>query len=310
VKDAQAVDSTAQAVEEGPADELRPEDVEAYLPESTALVVHDQRDEHEVFRVLDAHDEQMILQEAQRRLLKVSLYDFPQGGERVVDLSYQGVNELVRLMNATGRCKIAVDPSSLTVETIVEDAGNGPEPFFVATVYARDAVTGYGQFGTSMEPQRLRLKKSTADRMRKQGKAVPEDGTVFDVFARAKAVNKAQRNALKVFIPEEIRQTLIAQYSGQAARIERVQTAAEAKVAELPPPLTDEKAKAQVAMAKRLYDEIGELGGGRGKLEFPPGQFFAYLVQSQHDHDTLDRFGEYLEKRKAEIAAKYEEATA
>lgn len=295
---------------DGSAEELRPEDIEQYVPEATSLVVHDPQDEHEVFRVLDAHDERMILQEAQRRLLKASLYDFPQGGQRVVDLSYQGVNELVRLMNATGRCKIAVDPSSLTVQTVVEDAGNGPEPFLVATVYAADAVTGYGQFGTSTEPQRLRLKKSTAEARRRRGEKIPDDDTLFDVFARAKAVNKAQRNALKVFVPEEIRQTLIAQYSGDAARVERVQTAGEAKVAELPPPLTDERAQGQIAKIREVYDAIRELGDGRGKLDMTPGMFNAYLTAAAHDHDRLDDFIAYLEDRRSQIAAKYEEATA
>jgi hypothetical protein len=301
-KDAAAVDATA--------DELTPEQVQDYLPDTAALVVRDPHDSDEVFRVLDAHDEQMILQEAQRRLLKASLYDFPQGGQRIVDLSYQGVNELVRLMNATGRCKIAVDPSSLTVETIVEDAGNGPEPFLVATVYARDAVTGYGQFGTSSEPQRLRLKKSTADKRRRNGERIPEDDTIFDVFARAKAVNKAQRNALKVFIPEEIRQTLIAQYAGDVSRVQRVQTEQEQKMLELPPPLTDERALALSAKADEVYDRIRELGGGRGKVEFPPGQYAAWKLQAVHSHELLEKLVDYVEKREGEIAAQFEGATA
>lgn len=300
--DAAAVDATA--------DELTPEQVQDYLPDTAALVIRDQNDEHEVFRVLDAHDEQMILQEAQRRLLKASLYDFPQGGQRIVDLSYQGVNELVRLMNATGRCKIAVDKDSLHVETVVEDAGNGPEPFLVATVYAADAVTGYGQFGTSSEPQRLRLKQSTADKRRRAGERIPEDNTVFDVFARAKAVNKAQRNALKVFIPEEIRQTLIAQYAGDTSRVQRIQTEQEQKMLELPPPLTDERALALSAKADGIYDRIRELGGGRGKVEFPPGQYAAWKLQAVHSHELLEKLVDYLEKREGEIAAQFEEATA
>lgn len=269
--------------------EVKPEDVEEFLPEPAALVVQDTRDENEVFRVLDAHDEAQILDEIQRRALKVALYDYRQGGQQVVDLSYQGVNEAVRVMNATGKVRIGIDPSSLTVEKMEADVGNGPEDFFVATVYAREEITGYGQFGTSMEPINLRKR----------------DGTrVFDVFARTKAINKSQRNALKTMIPEQIRQTLIAAYKGDPTRVERIMTATEKKEAELPPADTSPAALALVEEIRAVYEEIKDLGGGQGRILFPPGRMHSLLLAVQHDQARMKDFLAWIEEQRDEVIPK------
>jgi hypothetical protein len=68
---------------------------------------------------------------------------------------------------------------------------------------------------------------------------------------------------------------VIAMFSKDPSRVERIQTEAEAKVADLPPALDDDEARALIAQAERVYDEVRELGGGRGKVELPPGQFAA-----------------------------------
>jgi hypothetical protein len=103
------------------------------------------------------------------------------------------------------------------------------------------------------------------------------------------------------FIPEEIEQTVIAMFVKDPSRVERIRTEAEAKVAELPPPLDDEEAKALIAECEAVYDEIRELGGGRGKVKLTPGTFNAWLLQSQHDHGALRRMLEYLEERREQI---------
>jgi hypothetical protein len=84
-------------------------------------------------------------------------------------------------------------------------------------------------------------------------------------------------------------------FAGDPSRVERIQTEAEQKVAELPPPLTDDRRRrsALIARCQALYDEIRELGGGRGKVELPPGQYAAWKLQAQHSH--------HLEKRRDEI---------
>jgi hypothetical protein len=262
---------------------------EQFKPPAHQLVVTDPSDEQQVFVVLDRHDEQQIIEEFQRRALRVMLYDFSQGSKQLVDLSYQGVNEGVRLMNATGKCRIRIQPGTLSVEEVTEDAGNGPERFYVATVYAEDEVTGYGQYGTSTEPVLMRMKG---------GK------TKWDVFARTKAINKAQRNALKVMIPEGMRQTLIAQYLGNDAAVRQIQAGPGAEaLAELPAPLTDDRAREQNARIKALWLEILEHAPGGVAIRVTPAYFHAMWQRSHHDHDQLDAFIGYLEQRLSEAIA-------
>lgn len=262
-----------------------------YAPAKAELVVSEPG---EVFAVLDRHDEEQILAEMQRRVLDVTLYDFPgEGGKLIVDLSYNGVRECIHLMNRTGKVKIRVVPGSLEVEEIQEDG----EAFYVATVWAEDLVTGAGFSGTAVQEKRIQLKPATARKWKEAGKQVPDDRMVWDRFARTKAVNKAERNALAKFIPERVRQTLIAQYVGQPERIKRIEAGAGAEsLAELPPPLTDERAEAQKRRCRQLYDEIRELvPGGVGVLL--PAQFHAYLTRAEHSHERLAEFIEYLEQR-------------
>jgi hypothetical protein len=59
---------------------------------------------------------------------------------------------------------------------------------------------------------------------RKAGMKIPEDNAIFDVFSRTKAIQKATRNALAAFIPEEIEQTVIAMFEKDPSRVERIQT--------------------------------------------------------------------------------------
>jgi hypothetical protein len=126
---------------------------------------------------------------------------------------------------------------------------------------------------------------------------------------RQKAIQKATRNALGSFIPEEIEQTVLAMFSKDPGRVERIQTEAEARVADLPPALTDDRAQQQIARCRQVYSEIRELGGGRGKVELPPGQFHSNLTAVQHDHERLDDFIGYLVQRRDEMARKFEVAS-
>jgi hypothetical protein len=304
-------DKQDQADADATAEEIRPEDVEPFLPESQDLVLHDTGDDQEIAWVLDRHDVEQILLEVQQRALKVWVYDIPgDRGTRRRELSYKGVRDIVHLMNRTGRVKIGVLPETLRIERFREDIGNGgPEPMCRAIIFARDEVTGQTMPGVATEPVYLKLTDATAKRKRSEGKQIPEDNRIFDPFAETKATNKAVRNALRTFIPEELAQTVIAMFTGESERVARIQTEAEARVEELPPALTDERATEQQAKARALYDEIRELGGGRGKIDLTPAHFNAYLTAAQHSHERLDDFIGYLEQRKTEIAAKYEEAS-
>jgi hypothetical protein len=280
------------------------EAVEEYIPGPAELAVIDPQDRHELMLRMDEHDVRMLLERVQSSALRKWVYVLPYGGG--TGLTVHAVQDITQMMNWTGRCRIGVLPDTLTVEQIVADAGNGEEPFWVATVFARDEETGASMPGSAMEPQRMRLRADTANKKRRAGAKIPEDNTIFDVFSRTKAINKAYRNALAAFIPEEIEQTIIAMFEKDPERVQRIQTEAEVAAEELPPALTDDRARGLVAKAQAVYDEIRELGDGRGKVDFPPGQFNAYLFRSHHDHGALERFVAYLEQRRDEIAAHYE----
>jgi hypothetical protein len=288
----EVVDGTA--VEEG-LEELA-EAVEPLLPEE--MTVSDPSDTHTAMVVFDNHDVAMLMEKVQATALRKWIYDLPGVGK---GLTVHAVQDITQLMNWSGKCRIGVLPETLSVEQITADEGNGPEPFWVATIFARDESTGAMLPGSSMEPQRMRLKPATAKKKRDAGATIPEDNSVFDRFARTKAIQKATRNALASFIPEEIEQTVIALFEKDPRRVERIQTEAEAKAEEFPPPLDTPEAKALIAKCEKLYDEIRELRGGQGAVKFPPGLFASWMLRSQHDVGALQRFVDYLEDRKTAI---------
>jgi hypothetical protein len=111
-------------------------------------------------------------------------------------LTIHAVQDITQRMNWTGKARIGVLPETLEVERITADEGDGEEPFWVATIFARDEVTGAMLPGSAMEPQRMKLKDSTANAKRRDGEKIPEDNKIFDRFSRQKAIQKATRNAL------------------------------------------------------------------------------------------------------------------
>lgn len=259
--------------------DLTPEEAEEFKPSGRELVVRDPADPNEVFSVLDRHDEEQIVEEFQRRALKVMLYDFEQGSKQMIDLSYQGVNEAIRLMNRTGKCriKVAADPQPQITQTS-EDIGRGEdEPIWRVMVYAVDEVTGYGQWGIAEQPCRMKLRNGSFK---------------ADEMALRKALSKAQRNALKTHIPEPMRQTLIAQYQGNEVALRQIRAGVGAEAeAELPPPLDDERARELNERIRATYDEIREVS----KLALLPGAFYARHARTQHDHGLMEEFLAYLE---------------
>lgn len=282
----------AAAVEDGPAPELAPA-VDEFLP--GAMTVADPGDKQELMVVMDNHDTEMLLAQVQSAALRKWVYQLP--GGKGTGLTVHAVQDIVQRMNWTRKCQIGALPDTLTVEEIVQDG----EPYWVATIFARDELSGMSLPGTSMEPQRMHLKSATAQEKREQGAIIPENNTVFDRHSRTKAIAKATRNAMAGFIPEEIEQTVIAMFEGDSSRVERIQTEREAEAERLPPPLDDDEMKALIAEADAVYDELREAGGGQGKVKLPPGAYNANKLRVQHSHDRMRDFIVYLRERLTQI---------
>jgi hypothetical protein len=294
----EAIDGTA---EDAPMPEAA-EKIEEFIPGPAELAVIDPQDRHEVMLSMDEHDVRMLLERVQSSALRKWVYELKDQYPPVRGLTVHAVQDITQQMNWTGKCRIGVVPDTLTVERITEDAGHGAEPFWVATIFARDEVTGAILPGSSMEPVRMRLRPETAAKKRKKGMKIGEDNTLFDPFSRTKAIQKAARNALAAFIPEQIEQTVIAMFEKDPARVELIQTEQEQKLAELPPPLDDDEARVLIAQAEAAYEEIV---WPAARVEFPPGTFAAWKLQAQHSHDRLRDLVAYVEKRRDDLRAKY-----
>jgi len=264
-------------------------EIEDYMPQGADLALADSNDPYETAVVMDAHDVALLMERVQSSALKKWVYDMD--GKQ--GLSVSAVQDVTQLMNWMGKAKITLDRGSLTKERIVEDMGNGPEPLWLVTIFAVDEMTGDAHSGTSMEPVMMRLTPETAEKWRRKGKEVPEDRRVFDVYSLTKAIQKATRNALKAFIPQEVEQTIIAMYSNDPARVEKIHTPEEAKAADLPAPLETPEAKALMQECDEIYARIKDISP-EARVRFTPGRYHALMVRSHHDMQRLADFREYL----------------
>lgn len=277
------------AIEEQP--ELEPEAViaavaeeaEEFKPPARDLVVTPERD---IYRVMDRADEQQILEEIQGRALDVMVYSFESGGKQLTDLSYAGVREVVRTLNARGYTRIRVTDAPPVHEEIVEDG----KRYYRVSVYAEDEASGLGQWGVAQEPVHMTLRNGSEK---------------WDKFAITKALNKAQRNAMKACIPVEIQQTIVAQFLGDDRRVRRIAAGPGAeKLAELPPPLDTPEMKDLQEQARERYRALRELAGPLAML---PAQFNHYLTVAAHDlqrtRDLVAHIDGLIELREAQSRA-------
>lgn len=243
---------------------------------------------HEAVKAMDRADEVLILDEIQGRTLRTFVYSFEQSGQILTDLTVAGVNEVIRLMNERGGCQIGISEQPPIIEEITED---GKEKVRVQ-VYAFDARRpGTGRWGVATEPKKMRLKGG---------------GEVYDKFAVTKALNKAQRNALKMQIPEEFRQTIIATFLNEPKAVKVLEPVGAGAVGALPPP-------ADSAEAKQLLKEIEETRDEIYKHDrvsvLNPAKYNAWLTQAQHDESRLRDLLEHLKQILAGFENAEEEAS-
>lgn len=252
-----------------------PADVAESRPLPGDLVV---RGTDDVFRVMDRADEIQILDELQTRPIGEMVYSFSPagGGAKVTDLSYAGVREVVRTLNRGGYTAIRIGQGQPIVDEITEEG----ESYYRVMVYAEDGKTGAGQWGTAVEPKHIQ--KRNGDRP-------------WDKFALTKALNKAQRNAMKALLPVEFTETIKALYLKDMKRVREIAAGPGAEAAaELPPPLDTPEANAKKAEARELYDELRALDA----TAILPAQFHWNLARAEH---SLERLDDWLDAIRSKI---------
>jgi hypothetical protein len=253
-----------------------------FAPASEELMVRE--DEGDLYRVMDRADEALILEEIQGNTLATMLYSFPQQGNVVTDLSVKGVQEIIRLLNERGGAKIGIaDTPPVIQET---------EDSWRVMVRAVDGRTGVGRWGIAEQPKVMGTKK----------------GPLKDKFALTKALNKAERNALAKMIPEQFKQTVIAQFLGTPEAVKTLKPV-DAKAPELAPPLQDEEATQLQAQIHDRYDKFKALGQPY-TMRMTPAAFNVYLSTAESSHQRMRDLLAHIEKITAEETEKKEKANA
>lgn len=268
----ETIDSDAEEIPlpEGLDENVTFEDIEAAKPTPAELLV-DPNDPGDVFRKMDRADEDLILAELQNRALETFLYSFESGGKLLTDLTVAGVNETVRLMNERGGAQVGISDQP----PVVEYERRGEEEYVRVMVFARDSrMPGSGRWGTAMEP------------VKQQGGSKKGE---WDKFAFTKALNKAQRNALKMQIPEDWRQYIIAQYLNTThvknlEPLNVVKGIGAGAVAELPPALDDDEAKAIKAEIHEAFNRLRKLN----PIRCPPAKLQGFLTKAETEsHERM-----------------------
>lgn len=208
---------------------------------ATEIIV---RPSESLYHVLDRADEQLIEQEILGNLVEALVYEFKVSGKPVRGLSYAGVNHAVRTLNARGVARIKCPPSPRPeFEDCIDEEGDAA---WRCTVYAVDALTDGGAWGTAQQKKHMQLQN---------GSSKP------DTFSRTKALSKAQRNAKSALISEELKAQIILALSGNRRNVQTIQSQAEAHHAkELPPPDTSPEARELNAQCETLIGELEALG--------------------------------------------------
>jgi len=128
------------------------------------------------FEVMDALDEGQITEELKGHVIEEYFYEFQMGGKNIVGISWSGVKHVARKMAEKGQ-PISID------KVDIEDT---PEEF-IASAKATNLKTGFSMIGMAACSKIMTLKT---------GERKP------NAFARTIAHSKAQRNAIRNFIPE------------------------------------------------------------------------------------------------------------
>ena len=139
--------------------------------------------EEDGFMQMEVIDDQSIIADMQGHANESYVYSFSQGGRKVQGLTLAGINEA-----ANRRGGLQVD------ELQIKDQENS----WIVTAKAIDTITGSSRIGACEQPKKM--------------------GSKPDPYAFAKAVHKAQRNALKQLIPAPVINEVLTYYLGKGKR--------------------------------------------------------------------------------------------
>jgi hypothetical protein len=136
----------------------------------------DQQKEQNEYEMMDALDERQIVAELKGDIIEQYFYEFQQGGRLVVGISWSGIKYVARKMSEQGH------PIS------VEDVKFNPtEKGYLAIATAMDLATKEKRWGASEASRMVTLRSGDEKE---------------NPFALQVAMSKAQRNAIRNFIPE------------------------------------------------------------------------------------------------------------
>ena len=258
-------------------------DPREFLPPGAELA-YDPGEPSDAWRAIDKHREVEILEELAGNALETMLYSFQQDGSMVTDLSVGGVNECIRVFNERGGARIGIAEEPPTIQET--------DKAWRVMVRAVDFRTGVSRWGIFEQPKVIKLRNNRGEKE--------------NPFSLTVALNKAERNALAKFIPEQIRRQLIAQMlqsSGrgkEATEAVRQLKAIGSFATEIKPPLEDEEASALLAEIRAEYDAIKKVS----RLALPPAAFNQFVTAAQHSHTRLRECLAHMKQIREEVEAK------
>jgi hypothetical protein len=241
----------------------------------------------DAFRAMDAWDEVQILDALMGRPSEKLVYSFKgKDGKPQNGLSYEGVGEVVRELNANRHTAIRVSESFAPVLTEVQEENEQGEvvTYIQALVYAEDELNRGGNYGIARQAKFQVYK----DKSRKP---------TLDPYATTKALSKAQRNAMKPLTPVVFREALIAKMLNNPQRVQHLMLGMGDATAEMPPPLTDDRADELRKRIRAVYSEIK----GVDPMALLPGQFNAKLRRVEHEHAAMEELLAALEAQLAHL---------
>jgi hypothetical protein len=148
-------------------------------PDKKEATVEEPQD---VYQLMDQRDEAQIVAALEGRYLDDFVYEVDSGGDKVVGLSWIGIQEASRAYGGI-QCRILEERET--------------ETHVIVTVEARDMKTGSARVGRSRQALLRKL---------------PSGKLQMDPFGDVKAISKAQRNAIRQLLPQVLMKQWIDRY--------------------------------------------------------------------------------------------------